>query len=59
MELFAGIDVAKEAIDVFVPPDNIRKSFANNDEGRVELPRVLAKMQPALILLAGNGQESS
>lgn len=55
MELFVGIDVAKESLDVCVRPDNIRKSFANNDEGRVELARLLAKTEPALIMLEASG----
>jgi transposase len=55
MELFVGIDVAKETLDVCVRPDNIRKSFANNDEGRIEMARLLAETQPALILLEASG----
>jgi transposase len=55
MELFVGIDVAKETLDVCVRPDNIRTSFANNDEGRIEMARLLAEMQPVLILLEASG----
>lgn len=55
MELFVGIDVAKETLDVCVRPDNIRRNFANNDEGRVEMARLLAETQPALILLEASG----
>lgn len=55
MELFIGIDVAKETLDMCVRPDNIRRSFANNDEGRVEMARLLAEMRPALILLEASG----
>lgn len=55
MELFVGIDVAKESLDVCVRPENTRKIFANNDEGRVELARLLAKMQPELVILEASG----
>jgi transposase len=55
MELFVGIDVSKESLDVCVRPDNIRKSFANNDEGRIELARLLAEMQPSLVILEASG----
>jgi transposase len=55
MEQFAGIDVAKETLEVCIRPDSIRKSFANNDEGRVELARLCAEMKPALIILEASG----
>lgn len=55
MELFVGIDVAKETLELCIRPDNIRKSFANNDEERVELARLCAEMKPALIILEASG----
>jgi transposase len=55
MEQFAGIDVAKETLEVCIRPENIRKGFANDDEGRVELARLCAEMKPALIILEASG----
>jgi len=55
MELFVGIDVAKETLELCVRPDEIRKSFPNDDEGRVDMARLLAEMGPTLILLEASG----
>ena len=55
MELFVGIDVAKETLEVCVRPDNIRKSFANDDQGRIDIARLLAELMPALIILEASG----
>jgi transposase len=54
MELFAGIDVAKETLDVCVRPD-IRKRFSQSDEGRKECAHFLKKMKPMLIVLEASG----
>ena len=54
MERFAGIDVAKETLEVFVTPD-IKKSFPNNDEGRKELARFLSDVHPKLVVLEATG----
>jgi transposase len=55
MELFVGIDVAKERLDMCVRPEHIRKNFTNNDEGRVELARLCAEMKPVLVVLEASG----
>jgi transposase len=55
MELFVGIDVAKETLEVCIRPDNIRKGFRNDDEGRIDMARLLAEMKPALIILEASG----
>jgi len=55
MERFAGIDVAKETLDVCVRPDTIRKQFSNNEEGRSNLVRFLGKLKPVLIVLEASG----
>ncbi len=55
MELFVGIDVAKDRLDVFIRPSNIRKGFPNNEEGRIELARLLAGMEPAIVVLEASG----
>ncbi len=54
MEKFAGIDVAKETLEIFVTPD-IKKSFPNNDEGRKDLARFLSDVRPKLIVLEATG----
>lgn len=55
MESFVGIDVAKETCEVCMRPDNIRKSFANDEQGRVEMARLLSESRPALIILESSG----
>jgi transposase len=55
MESFVGIDVAKETLEVCIRPDLIRKSFVNDDQGRVEMARLLTDMRPALIVLEASG----
>lgn len=55
MELFAGIDVAKETLEVAVRPDNIRKTFTNDEEGRRGLADLLGRMKPALLVLEASG----
>ena len=54
MDMFAGIDVAKDTLEVFVTPDT-RKSFLNNDEGQRELARFLTDMHPVLVVLEATG----
>ena len=54
MEKFAGIDVAKDTLEVFVTPGT-RKSFRNDDEGRRELSRFLADDRPKLVVLEATG----
>ncbi len=55
MELFVGIDVSKESLEIGVRPENTRKSFSNDDQGRVDMARLLAEMKPTLILLEASG----
>jgi transposase len=55
MERFVGIDVAKETFELCIRPDNIRRSFRNDDEGRVEMARLLAEMKPTLVILEASG----
>ena len=52
MEVFAGIDVAKESLEVFVRPDNIRRSFSNDEQGRTSLACLLGKTGSSLVVLA-------
>jgi transposase len=54
VEKFAGIDVAKDTLEVFVTPGT-RKSFRNDDEGRRELSRFLADDRPKLVVLEATG----
>lgn len=55
MEQFAGIDVAKETLEVAVRPDNIRKTFPNDEEGRRDLAHLLGTMKPAMAVLEASG----
>lgn len=55
MEQFAGIDVAKDTLEVFIRPDTIRKTLPNDEEGRINLARLLAAMKPALVVLEASG----
>lgn len=55
MELFVGIDVAKETCEVCIRPDNMRKTFPNDEQGRVEMARLLAESRPALIIMESSG----
>jgi len=55
MEHFVGIDVAKETLEVCIRPDNIHKSFTNDDQGRIDMARLLTEMTPALIILEASG----
>ena len=54
MDRFAGIDVAKDTLEIFITPDT-RKSFLNHDEGQKELARFLADMHPVLVVLEATG----
>ena len=54
MEVFVGIDVAKDTLEVFITPDT-RNSFLNNDEGQKELSRFLADIRPRLVVLEATG----
>jgi transposase len=55
MERFAGIDVAKETLEVFIRPDNIRSSFPNDEQGRMDLAGLLGKVEPCLTVLEASG----
>jgi len=55
MERFAGIDVAKDSLEVFIRPDTIRKSFPNDEKGRMSLARLLGKIEPCLVVLEASG----
>lgn len=55
MERFAGIDVAKDALEVFIRPDTIQKNFPNDEKGRTGLTQFLGKMEPSLVVLEASG----
>jgi len=55
MERFVGIDVAKDTLEVFIRPDTIQKSFANNETGRTDLARFLGKTGSDLVVLEASG----
>lgn len=51
MERFAGIDVAKDTLEVFIRPDNVRGSFPNDEQGCMNLAGLLGKTEPCLVRL--------
>jgi len=55
VEKYVGIDVAKERLDVYVRPDDLKTHFANDEEGRVAMARFSAELKPALIVLEASG----
>jgi transposase len=54
-ELFVGIDVAKDRLDVHVRPSNERFSRANDEVGIHELVKRLEDLAPTLIVLEATG----
>jgi transposase len=50
-----GIDVSKERLDVAVRPSGERLSVANDEDGRVQLRKRLAKLKPERIVLEPTG----
>lgn len=55
MERFAGIDGAKDSLEVFMRPDTIQENFPNDEKGRTDLTRFLGKMEPSLVVLEASG----
>lgn len=55
MERYAGIDVAKDSLEVFIRPDTIKKSFPNDEKGRTDLVQFLGKIEPCLVVLEASG----
>lgn len=54
-EVFVGIDVSKDQLDVHVRPSGETLTFAYDEEGLAGLKRFLGSLQPALILVEGTG----
>jgi len=54
-EVFVGIDVSGERLDVCVLPEGVEESFDNNDEGVGSLGREIAKRKAALVVLEATG----
>ena len=50
-ELFIGIDVSKNLLDLYVHPTLEQKSFSNNREGIRELVEFARSLNPFLIVL--------
>jgi transposase len=53
--VFIGIDVAKESLEVAMRPDGVNRSFPNTEEGRLELVRLLHTLTPQLVVLEATG----
>lgn len=54
-EVFVGIDVSKERLDVCVLPDSEKAAFENNDEGAEALAGKLAGRGVTLVVLEATG----
>jgi transposase len=55
MEVFVGIDVAKDSLEVCARPDSTRRNFPNDNDGRIELARLLSGMKPRLVVMEASG----
>jgi transposase len=53
--VFIGIDVAKESLEVAMRPDGVNGSFPNTEEGRLELVRLVHTLAPQLVVLEATG----
>ena len=53
--VFVGIDVAKDWLDIAVRPTGAAWRVAQDDEGIADLVRQLAKLQPKLIVMEASG----
>ena len=53
--VFVGIDVAKDWLDIAVRPTGAAWRVAQDDEGIADLVRQLAKLQPRLIVMEASG----
>jgi transposase len=53
---FAGIDVAKARLDVFVDSGGLRRSFDNTADGIQQLARFLRPLAPALVVMEATGR---
>ena len=54
-EVYVGIDVSKESLDIATDSSNQRWSFANNDEGIAQVLSCLEKLNPTLVVLEATG----
>lgn len=55
IKLYAGIDVCKDFLDVFVTSENIHKRFTNNKEGHKSLNKFFCKLNPELVVIEATG----
>src|SRR3954471_15546818 len=55
-ELFIGIDVSKDRLDIAVRPTVQSLSFENTDSGVDELIRTLSELSPTLIVMEATGR---
>jgi transposase len=54
-EIYVGIDVSKERLDVAVLPSGEKRQFANNEDGMSKLIAKLRKKHPTLIVMEPTG----
>ena len=55
-ELFIGIDVSKDRLDIAVRPTTQSLSFENTDTGVDELIHQLSELSPTLIVMEATGR---
>jgi transposase len=54
-EVFVGIDVAKEQVDVVILPADLHRRYPNTERDLLSLARFLAEYSPTLIVLEATG----
>lgn len=55
IKLYAGIDVCKDFLDVFVTSENIYKRFINDKQGHISLNKFLCKLNVELVVIEATG----
>lgn len=55
-EIYVGIDVSKDSLEVALRPSNTVQSFTNGEEGIAEILQLLRPQSPALIVLEATGK---
>src|SRR5512136_743417 len=53
--VFIGIDVAKNTVEVAARPGSEHKGFANNDEGLAAMVKWIKRFSPVLVVLEATG----
>ena len=54
-KVYVGIDISKDSLDVAVHASSKQWSFANDRAGIARLCKLLAKLEPALVVFEATG----